>query len=1326
MYTIAALLLVFLITGGVNSQCFPALPTPLVSYLLNETSGNTITDYRNGQNATIVGNPAVWSPLAPPGYVASILLNGDGSLFRLPLNGFNPQQSYSIVSWIRITNTNAQSTILYIHDAVFFFQYHTTEKNFQLCTTKSNYYRARSQFGPPVVNTWYQITGVFDRSTSSIAFYVNGALQQNVTATASDVPAYNYFIFGAIEAAPGTPNDRTQGNLGPVLVYQTAFTSTQARDAYSLSLLPCSNNGVCMGNGTCNCYPGYFGPTCSYYNCSGTLMIDPNVCSARGLCNASNSCNCNPGYSGANCENYYCNNIHYSNQYTCSGAGTCTAPNTCVCNAGIDGKYCERPKCLTSPLPTPVVRYLLSEGSGNTIYDRTNGFNSTIIGNNAVWSNSSPPGYYGSLVFNGDGSFFRISQNGFDIRQSFTIVTWLKITDLNAQSTVLYLEDYALFFQYHAGAKNLQFVLNKATNRAVSQYVTPAAQQWYQMTAVFDKGNSTAYLYVNGVLQHNLTAVSNDTSKFSYFTFGAAQNAAGTIFDKYVGLLGPLTVYQSAFTAAQASSAYSLSMNSCSNNGVCNGDGTCTCNTGYSGTTCSYFTCNNITMSNSSVCSGAGYCISSNNCNCNSGYSGSNCEIFYCFGVLSSNSSVCSGSGTCVSSNVCSCYGMSTGTNCESYKCNAATPSPLARYSLDEGAGNVIMDSLNKNNSTMLNGNIVWSLLAPPGYTRSIALNGSGSYFRLPFNGFNPQKSYTIITWVRITNLNAQSTILYINDAIFYLQYHAGEKNFQLCTTKTYYYRARSQFGPPLANIWYQITGTFDGVANTTSLYVNGVLQQTINATAAEVPLSNYFTFGAMEATAGDVFDRTVGNLGSIQVHQTAFTPYQAKMAYSFSLNTCSGNGVCGGDGKCNCSAGYSGSTCSFYSCYGVLMTNTSVCNGRGICNASNSCLCSGDSFGSNCEFFYCNKVLSTNQSVCSGQGICSAPNTCVCNSAWTGSNCEIARCLPNLPIPVTRYLLNEGSGNTIYDVINGQNSTLIGNPVTWSALSPPGYSGSVLLSGNSAYFRLPIGAFNPQQSFTIVTWFRMNDVTNYNTVLYLHDEIFYFQYNSFQGNLQLCFTKNYYRAKSNIGSPVAYNWYQMTGVYDGSVGALMFYVNGVLQQNVSAPVPPSSGPAVNYLTYGAVEKGTSIDDKVVGNLGPISVYQTAFTSSQVQDAFSLSILPCSGNGQCQSNGQCSCNNGYTGTSCSYYNCFGVAMTSNSVCSGRGICNSSDSCSCSPKYFGPNCEKFNCYGTLYNSSSVCSGNGACSNVDNCVCRAGYYGQQCEAWNCYGVVFNSTS
>lgn len=104
--------------------------------------------------------------------------------------------------------------------------------------------------------------------------------------------------------------------------------------------------------------------------------------------------------------------------------------------------------------------------------------------------------------------------------------------------------------------------------------------------------------------------------------------------------------------------------------------------------------------------------------------------------------------------------------------------------------------------------------------------------------------------------------------------------------------------------------------------------------------------------------------------------------------------GTCFAYNKCNCSENVFGEDCSLDSCFGVLSNETSkVCSGYGRCVGFNKCNCTNLEIfsGDMCDTTSCFGVSSKVGSVCSGNGKCLNLDKCVCNVGFSGGKCEVS-----------------------------------------------------------------------------------------------------------------------------------------------------------------------------------------------------------------------------------------------------------------------------------------------------------------------------------------------
>ncbi|KAJ1467563.1 hypothetical protein T484DRAFT_1858389, partial [Baffinella frigidus] len=129
----------------------------------------------------------------------------------------------------------------------------------------------------------------------------------------------------------------------------------------------CSRHGRCLGDGSCECFPGFSGESCEpeggggdpcvknryAEGCTETCTME-GTCSRHGRCLGDGSCECFPGFSGESCEpegggGDPCVKNRYAEgctetctmEGTCSRHGRCMGDGSCECFDGWEGPSCS-------------------------------------------------------------------------------------------------------------------------------------------------------------------------------------------------------------------------------------------------------------------------------------------------------------------------------------------------------------------------------------------------------------------------------------------------------------------------------------------------------------------------------------------------------------------------------------------------------------------------------------------------------------------------------------------------------------------------------------------------------------------------------------------------------------------------------------------------------------------------------------------------------------------------------------------------------------------------------------------------------------------------
>jgi len=159
----------------------------------------------------------------------------------------------------------------------------------------------------------------------------------------------------------------------------------------------------------------------------------------------------------------------------------------------------------------------------------------------------------------------------------------------------------------------------------------------------------------------------------------------------------------------------------------------------------------------------------------------------------------------------------------------AQTPNPVLDLKFDEGSGTTAHDSSGNNNNATLIGNAGWTtgIIGP----FALSLPGTpGSYADIPTDVVDTTKSFTVSAWVKLNNLNGYQTFVSEDanfQSAFFLQKRGDSQQFSFTVPYDFFTLPQSGF-TPLTGTWYHLAGVYDAAAQSASLYVNGVVTDTI------------------------------------------------------------------------------------------------------------------------------------------------------------------------------------------------------------------------------------------------------------------------------------------------------------------------------------------------------------------------------------------------------------------------------------------------------------------------------------------------------------------
>ncbi|MBR7828698.1 hypothetical protein KDK95_20485 [Actinospica sp. MGRD01-02] len=214
---------------------------------------------------------------------------------------------------------------------------------------------------------------------------------------------------------------------------------------------------------------------------------------------------------------------------------------------------------------------------------------------------------------------------------------------------------------------------------------------------------------------------------------------------------------------------------------------------------------------------------------------------------------------------------------------------------------------------------------------------------------------------------------------------------------------------------------------------------------------------------------------------------------------------------------------------------------------------------------------------------------------------------------PTDVWALNQSTGTSATDSAGTDPATLQSG-ASWADDST---RGQVLATNGTStgYAQTSSTAVPTNADFSVSAWVKLNSVsTVYQTAVSEDasaDSAFYLQYDA--GDKAWAFaqlsadsaTHSYYRAHGS-STPTAGVWYQLTGVYTHSTGAMQLYVNGVL---AGTATNPTEFAATGALAIGRSFYDGADADPVNGDISGVQVYSRALTAAEATSMYNATAL---------------------------------------------------------------------------------------------------------------------
>jgi alpha-L-arabinofuranosidase len=192
----------------------------------------------------------------------------------------------------------------------------------------------------------------------------------------------------------------------------------------------------------------------------------------------------------------------------------------------------------------------------------------------------------------------------------------------------------------------------------------------------------------------------------------------------------------------------------------------------------------------------------------------------------------------------------------------------VAYLTFDEGTGTAANDSTGNGHAATLFGGTGWT--AGLVGASALALPGTaGSYAEVPTAVVDTTRSFTVAAWVKVGRIGGYQTFVSEDgdsQSSFFLQLRGDSNQFSFTVPYDFFVLPQSGFTPEVGR-WYHLAGVYDAAAKSASLYVDGVLADTVYAVVAG-PATGLTAVGRGKF-GGNKVDFATGAVDDVRLYQS-------------------------------------------------------------------------------------------------------------------------------------------------------------------------------------------------------------------------------------------------------------------------------------------------------------------------------------------------------------------------------------------------------------------------------------------------------------------------